>query len=674
MRNSEKDHLKNVKKKIEILNEKFTFQKPRWMLNESYNENEWLVAKNGFEIPLKPPYDTGIYFTLNFNKETCHHELLTDELNARLLTDIKNSLLYLSANDIITRTIGIKNVLISSINLINYSNEIRVKSKIPLIRKLDDISQEELTSYLQTFNINKEIFDEALIVLSAKTDENDVTDWNHLKNELKITSVELDKLKIKLTKFRKSKQNNTASHYTSEYNNASIEFFNIDKDLTAKKKTISNEIGSLEMLYRSRIAQEFQFNISPRKIFSDGSSFFESLNVNDKTKLMPVNVAFHAIESAIHFVKNYGRELRKFIKLLLKSEAIAIKELNLSPSRVSKNSRLVRNEAFKLTETPETLKKLNISCWEYDTKFEGLPQEWVRNNLSVEIAIILYVSSMWILLASFTSGRSLSLQTLKRNCFHQSPMDGLFDITLRIPKSSERQELEEVHRPIPDLIFDFGIDFSLLVTELEERRGYFFNEDEAYLFGKILSSHSLSSFINEKKSSHRSNFFKYPLSNDTIYKYLCIFQDWSRSPLIGYSRWYPSKHQFRRLFAVLYFNFTNNEGLEELSWFMGHASLEQTFHYAEISPTEDWLEEAEIAISKIGSDLRKSIYADDTIKGIVNEARNTSDVIIVLEPLIRKLISEHKKATGKEVRFNRIDEENVFFYFTNQGGKTNGKV
>ncbi len=77
--------------------------------------------------------------------------------------------------------------------------------------------------------------------------------------------------------------------------------------------------------------------------------------------------------------------------------------------------------------------------------------------MSVNMAIRLYTAAIWILIASFSAGRATSLRTLNRNCFVQSPVDGLFDIVMKIPKSSERLELEKVHRPIPDLIYDYGL-------------------------------------------------------------------------------------------------------------------------------------------------------------------------------------------------------------------------
>ncbi|MBH0018714.1 hypothetical protein [Pseudoalteromonas sp. NGC95] len=145
--------------------------------------------------------------------------------------------------------------------------------------------------------------------------------------------------------------------------------------------------------------------------------------------------------------------------------------------------------------------------------------------------------------------------------------------------------------------------------------------------------------------------------------------DWIESPLIDDKRWYPTTHQFRRSFAVIYFNFSDSIGLDELSWFMGHANLEQTFYYAEISPDDEWIHEAELTIAKIGASLNKTINSDDTIKDIIAEARKTTKISIILEPLVIELIDKHKKKTGQQVRFRKIQEQDIFFYFTKTEGQ-----
>jgi len=656
---SEQDWLK--------LAESGQYPKPRWMLNDSIEDDEWHIARSGFDIPSSPPYKRENYRILSFHKEIALGELLTNAKNSGLLYDLKISFLYLSFIDAVSRPQRFLEIFNSIISLIRHANELRKNQDKPIIRHLNMINFTDTDKYLMSFGVTDEHFSHVLKVSSQRKNNLLKKDWQKIQSELSITTRDVTSLQSKLKSYLSNKTKNKASHYTSEYLNASKPFFEIEIDLKPKEKTISNEISKLDVLYTSRVIQKHSFNHSPRELFSAGHSILDSLNPPQKTKIIPAHIALHAMSNALYFVRKFGSELKCYLNSLWAAERNAIEALHISPSQIIRNTKVIRKHAFANTCMPNSLKELKITTWEYQEAFENLSHNWIRNNLSVESAILLYVASMWILLASFTSSRRQSLNTLKRNCFRLSPIDGLFDITLRIPKSSERLELEDVHRPIPDLIFDYGIEFSLFVTQLEERQGYFFNESDVYLFGKILSLHSSSSFNHANHNIEKTDFYKFPLSGDTIYKALSFFQDWSQSPLIDNKRWYPAQHQFRRLFAVLYFNFSDNNGLEELSWFMGHSSLEQTFHYAEISPSDEWLEEAEIAIARIGSSLHKQLQADDAITEIVSQAKKSTETVAILEPLIKQMINEHKQKTGKEVRFRRVDGKEIFFYFCNHG-------
>lgn len=289
--------------------------------------------------------------------------------------------------------------------------------------------------------------------------------------------------------------------------------------------------------------------------------------------------------------------------------------------------------------------------------------------MSVGMALKLYTGAMWILLAGFTAGRSTSLQTLKRDCFVQSPVDGLFDIRIRIPKSSERLELEDLLRPIPDLIYDYGLEFASLVTTLENRRGLVSSEENLFLFGAAISYRS---YCTDRGSVVDACIGH--LGKDYLARCIDMFMDWSQSPVVNNKRWYPRTHQYRKMLAVLYFQFSNQTGLEELSWFMGHSNLDQTFYYAEVSPNSDWIEEAEAEIARIGGDLKKNIFADKAINNIIKKARKRTRTFIILEPLVRQLIDEHKAKTGQEVRFKKIEGHEVFFYFIDPEGTQNAKV
>ncbi|MFS2263313.1 hypothetical protein [Vibrio vulnificus] len=648
------------------ITESSKYPRPRWMLNSSVEDENWLVSKVGFDLP-KNKHQIHHYRNISFAKSVSKDECLTDEGNKALLNDIRNSLLYLDVTGRITRPGRISDILITSTKLILHANELRALESKPKVRHLTHITWHDIEDYLLSFGVERPTFEITLETILSRWNSKEEIDWHILQQELGLTTRRFMTLQHKLLKCLKSKIDHfapkTINHYRPEYRNASDSKFEIDIDLFPSEKTISNEISKLEALYTSRPAQKYKFQHSTSSLISSSNSFFNALKQPQKTLTMPINVSLHALSCALKFCRNYGKHLRHYIRDLTVSEKEIISKFNCHSRVPIKSTTLFKSNAYNATPIPQELMPLNITSWDSET-FENISPSELRSGMSVGAAILLYIASIWILTSSFTAGRMTSLLTLKRNCFKHSPIDGLFDISMRIPKSSERLELEEVLRPIPDLIYDYGLEFAALACELEERRGYYANEEEVFLFGRILSLHSYDATAQTKNA-----VYKYPLSDDTIKKAIYFFQDWSESPLINGRRWYPSTHQYRKLFAVLYFNFSEQEGLEELSWFMGHSSLEQTFHYAEISPSDEWIEEAESCIARRGAILNQNINSDSTIKKIINQAREKSTVALILEPLIQTMINDHKKETGEEVRFYKIEGEDVFFYFHDPKGE-----
>ncbi|ENQ0858310.1 hypothetical protein ACYKVW_003780 [Klebsiella pneumoniae] len=643
----------------ESLDEKECYPKPTWMLNGSVSDTTWQIGKTGHLIEhyKKSPK------LICFSKKVSHNELLTDDINRILLDDIRNSILYLNTKGKITRPERSADILNSTCKLIFHVNELQSLKNLNPIRSLSEISFNHVKSYFLSFNVDKAVFDKTIdIVIKNWISISDV-DWNLLKKHVDLTNREFESLKDKIVKHLKTNHIGfcDSARYIRKYPNAHSCEFDIDLNLSPKEKTISNEISKISALYTARPSQKYKFNHDIQRLFSSGKSIFDEMVESKKTPLMPVNIAFHTISSSIQFVRDYGSAIREYFSAFKKSE---IKTISKHSKRKWKyNFRELQKEAFLNTDIPEPLKKLNINNLRnesgYSTSSCGPSKE-----ISFSDLIKLYTAAIWILIASFSAARKSSILTLKRSCFVQSPLDGLFDIILRIPKSSERWELEEVNRPIPDIIFDYGLEFAAFVNEIEERRGLIRDDNDAYLFPSSINSHSASAYNFVK---HTINHEK-AMSTDTLSECLDMFFDWIESPIIDGKRWYARTHHFRRFNAVLYFNLTDGEGLDELSWFLGHANLDQTFHYAEVSPTAEWIEEAEIAISKIGATLDKKINADSAIQSIIEEARNTTNVIIILEPLVKKLISEYKLKTNQEVRFCRIDNNEVFFYFSKISG------
>jgi hypothetical protein len=630
------------------------YPKPTWMINESVFDTTWEISKTGYDIE---NFKTNKSRKLSFSKETSSNELLTDKINQPLLDDLRNSLLYLNTKGKLSRPERVADILSTACHLIKHANELQKLDKKNPIRTFSEISFNHLKSYLLAFKVERKVFEKSLEIILKKYNYKNEIDWDSLKKSEKLTTRQLYSLKDKLIKHLvlKKRDCKLEINYIRLYSNACSIEFDIDQDLEPKAKTVSNEISKLHTLFFARPSQKYKFRHASQDLFSSGYNLFEEMVESNKTALIPVNIALHSISSALHFTRSYGPALREYISALSETENILINSHCVKKHYHYLNK--YQNIAYKKTPIPESLNNLKISSW---GNINNTTKNNFSNGISVQLAVRLYIASIWILISSVSSARSKSLLTLKRDCFKQSPIDGLFDLVLRIPKTSERWELEEVNRPIPDIIYDYGLEFAAFVSEIENRRNIFNHDEDAFLFSRILNTRSISAFTNNQDVS----FLNWSLGDVFVNNCLDIFFDWSGSPLIDGKRWYVRTHQFRKFFAVLYFNFTDAEGLDELSWFMGHANLDQTFHYAEIAPTDEWIEEAEYTIAKIGASLNKEINADDDIKEIIQEARKTSKISIIIEPLVKKLISEYKEKYQKEVRFLRVNGEGVFFYFT----------
>lgn len=644
------------------ISEGYCYPKPSWMLNRKISDNTWILSKTGWDVDYNENLDFGT--KLPFAKAVSHNELLTDKTNQPLLEDIRNSLLYLDVKGNISRPERISDILNTMCYLILHANELQNTRNQKPIRSLAEISFEHLKDYLLSFEVERFFFDKYLEFILSQWSSKAEIDWELLKESGSLTTRKLFSLKDKLLKYLEEHHEgfDSPNGYKKHYANACLHGFNIDYDLAPKFKTISNELSKLQALFTARAAQKYKFRHSPTDLFSNGSALFNEMVEPHQTPLMPAQTALHTISAALHFSRNYGPSLRKYFACLSKAEKGLLDSHGVRA--LIKSSIKFKRIAYENTPIPDALKELRITSWGYEYH-NNLTEIDFGDGITLETAVKLYTASIWILLCSFTSARTKSLLTLMRNCFKQSPIDGLFDLVLRIPKSTERWELEEAHRPIPDLIYDYGLEFAEFITDLEERRNLITYDEDSFLFGRCLSARSVSAlpFNYIDVTIHKK-----ALSNDSMNANLDIFMDWIDSPLIDGKRWYPRTHQFRRFFAVLYFNFSNDEGLEELSWFMGHTNLEQTFHYAEVAPTDEWIEEAEITIAKIGASLNKHINADDDIHSIVDQARKASNISTVIEPLVRKLIDEHKEKTKQYVRFCKINGEDVFFYFSGKRG------
>jgi len=420
------------------------YPKPSWMLNESVFDTTWVIARTGHALA----GNQNLSGNLTFARKVSHSELLTDKINQPLLKDVRNSLLYLNTKGKITRSERTGDILKTACHLILHANELQDLKSLNPIRSLTEISFEHIKSYLLSFKVERSDFDKCLDIILKRWNSKSEIDWDLLIQSTTLTNRQFESLKDKLIKYLGSHHEGFSAEagYTPQYPNACVIEFDIDRDLAPKAKTISNEISKIHALYTARPSQKYKFRHAAQKLFSSGYTIFDEMVEPKKTPLMTVEIALHTLSSALHFARTYGPPLREYISSLHKAEKVLI---DSNGARAHSNNFIeYQRVAFENTDIPDAFNDLNLIAWRHRGEFDPYQNDF-SDGISVAIAIRLYIASVWILIASFSAARTTSLLTLRRDCFVQSPIDGLFDLILRIPKSSERWELEEIHRPIP---------------------------------------------------------------------------------------------------------------------------------------------------------------------------------------------------------------------------------
>jgi len=433
----------------------------------------------------------------------------------------------------------------------------------------------------------------------------------------------------------------------------------IDELTQVNKKTVQTITSELNHLFSNSQDLKFPINFSPYESLGGEEGLamlFGTFQKEVKTAAMPLDTAFHLISQSMKFQRNYGLSLLTYLKAIDMHYKNSTKHLKKSTLLKECNRREL---LFLEVECPEELATLNI-------KILGLEHEIKRsahshNSISLANAIQLYLASMYTLLLAYLATREFSVLLLKRNCFERSPLDDLCDVKFKQQKSSTFNLLQTIHRPIPSQIYDLGLQYCEFSQYLEQRYGIYHDDDESYLFTNF---HNVKKLITRHFCPMDEDYIPEHLYPDLMQSCLNYFSDWSEVPVLDGKRWYATEHQFRRLFAILYFNLTNEEGIEELSWFMGHENLDMTFGYAEMNPSSEWMDEAIITIAKRASKINENLSVDKAIENILELAKEKSlKLNLQLEDVVYQAINQRIKKTGEEVHFKRCEDKTIYFYF-----------
>ncbi|WP_316677852.1 hypothetical protein [uncultured Tolumonas sp.] len=614
----------------------------------SNNTPAWLVSSTKYYWAIRNKNSTTNTPTkIFFNKEIAPGMLLIDPPFNNLLLDLQRSYIYLY-DEYIRNPTTLRTLHNNVISFIKHINEKRLTDGINLVIELNQITEGDFIDYIKTYSIPKKVSDEIIEKINANLYSYSLPDWDCIAKEFGLSSKALSYLKHKIINSRNESIYAPIHCSMREYEDADITR-PIDEIHLPNNKTISNFTANLDLLYLSADVQVNKFTFSANKILLTANNSFSDFQSERKTSIIPLETVIHLISSAIQFCKNYGPYLLNVIKEFDK------KELELRRNYTDSSSQ-VKDRVFNSIKIPKELEKLNINCFGLKNEDSDRIGYCKRNSMSLVSAISLYYAAIYILITAFIATRKISVLCLKRNCFSVSIIDDLYDVTFQQAKTEDKK----ISRPIPELIYDFGLNLVEFSAYLEKRKDIFIDDDEGYLFTKF--------GLKQELQRHKEHTQKIAtgISEDTLQIYLNMFSDWCECPVHDDKRWYCKSHQLRRTFSVLYFNVTDNAGLEELAWQLGNTSLEVSFGYAEIHPDEEWLEEAKKFLAIHAKTIIENNMSSEELIDLIKESESVSlKINLQLERVVYNAINKRIAETGEEVHFKRLDNGNIYFYFSN---------
>ena len=619
----------------------------------------WNVAKLGKRVEVDLNTPSSHLTKIIFGKSISSLGLLTDEIYCSILADLKKCLINTFESGSISKPYILANINLNIISFIVSVNEKREFFDLPPILALNQITEEDFLDFIQSFKITIEQFYAVIDELQDINNTPTNKDWEKINQKLQIKSKTFSIIKQRITNSKDKEIYVSKCSRKKEFDDANISR-NIHELTLVNKKTVQNITSDLEHLFKNSQDLKFPINFSPYEALGgeEGlASLFDDFQNEVKTAAMPLETAFHLISQSMKFQINYGPSLLKYL------EDIDLHYKNRS-KHFAKSTLLkecnTRERLFLEVECPKELISLNISILglEHEVKRDTSPE----GSISLVNAMQLHQASIYILLLAYLATREFSTLLLKRNCFERSPLDGLCDVKVKQQKASTFNILETIYRPIPAQIYELGLQYCEFSQYLEQRDGVKHNDEDSYLFTNF---HNAKKLITRHFCPSNDDYIPEHLYSDSMQSCLNYFSDWSGVPLIDGKRWYATEHQFRRLFAIIYFSLTNEEGIEELSWFLGHENLEMTFGYAEIHPSSEWMDEAIISIAKRAVKINENLNVDEAIDNIVDLAKEKSIKLnLQLEDVVYHAINERIKKTGEEVHFKRCDDKTIYFYFT----------
>lgn len=634
---------------LQVKNKEHTPKVASWLI--SATKEKWKVRNHQSSKAAKVN-------TINFDKYLSNGINLMDSTSFVLRNDLKRTYSFIMEEGHIDKAYRLQGIHNDMLSLIVFANEIRAKKHIPLVISLSQITEEDAFEYLSCYSPSLSLVREVIFRVKEFGKSMSQMDWQNVANSLDITTHQITILKSRI-------QNSKNESIYSSGNSVSKEYSDLNCNNTADSihkaciRTLTNKLSNFDLFYKSSVVQVNAMRFSPySNCYVDVMSYHDCKDM-EKTPIPPLDTAFHLIKSAVDFNFNYCIPLSNYLS------EIDCQIKSLSKKYTQENKKIsdkdIFEEAFNNSPQPKELESLNINSYGGIKEDSTNKQGFFRHGMTIATAVQFCFISFAILAEAFLATRNTSIKLLKRNCLQINALDGKYDIIYEYQKTKNSNISQFISRPIPEKIYEFGCNIIDLSEYLENRIGLTFPFDSAYLFTVALTK---ISFYGKNPSLNKS--MPEGIERDFIQTLLDMFSDWCQVPLIEGKRWYITTHQLRRLFAILYFNLTNETGIDELSWMLGHDALETTFGYAEVDD-DVWFEEAIRCIAERAKHFHSNIVLSDDVK---NAIKSHSEVEIVvnlqLETQIYQAINERTKETGETLHFKKNENNKIYFYFSKE--------
>ncbi len=596
---------------------------PDWVHPQS-TASEWFVPKTGFKVdPTQAPVSSK-YAKVNFNYKFCDNTHATDLIWNLLSKDLKSSAIALIESSNSKRPNALVGFIRTAFEVIDHVLEPKITSSpVPRIITLSDITTGHIKSFLEAHDLVA-----MGINVSALNADLGSTIRNRENISYKIASMDIPSITRKIL-IQKLKDSNAAASEREFDSACDLD----DSEHSLSISTIQNKCTDLSYLHATKEYQAYRFEIGKHEITDILNDVSEGFITKNQTPLMPINIAFHYISHAIKFHRDYAPNLRKYIQDLDNYYTSNILS-KYAESTIKSNVHIFKRQVLEAVPMPEELKRLNIQTYGRCSFARGKHESHaaLRDHISTNELISFYAITTRILIHTFTACRLLSASLLDRDCLTLSKMDGLWDIKLKIPKSSSSNDLEIIKRPLPKVIWNLIYEY---ISFMEERH-------------PGMTSIWPSDARKDAGRDERSNR-----------KLLDQYSDWIEVPLIDQKRWYARPHQFRRFFAAFFFYLSEGTDIEPLRWMMGHIEPSVTLYYADISTQVDWERETiEFLTAFLEGHLGKDALVDDDLE------EDLSECSLQVKLGDHALLAEHLRelSSHRHIKLKILNDQKIYIY------------